>query len=184
MARMLWLIDGYNVIRRDPDLHSHEAQSLEAGRRALIQLVKQLARAIPRDEFIVVFDGARVDSAATAQGQVRILFSRPPETADDLIIRLAGRSRAGSVVVTSDRAVQQAADRAGAAVIGAESFLAQAARAAERRREDSTDIKRPPRMLTPRSVGPRRQGLLSSNERWTRRIPVILRACASVRNSS
>jgi predicted RNA-binding protein with PIN domain len=97
---MLWLIDGYNVIRRDPDLRSHEAQSLEAGRR--VQLVKQLARATPRDEFIVVFDGARVDSATTSQGQVRILFSRPPETADDLIIRLAGRSRAGSVVVTSD----------------------------------------------------------------------------------
>jgi predicted RNA-binding protein with PIN domain len=141
MARMLWLIDGYNVIRRDPDLRSHEAQNLEAGRRALVRLVKQLARTVPRDEFVVVFDGARMDSAPPAESQVRILFSRPPETADDLIIRLAGRSRAGSVVVTSDRAVQQAADRARASVIGAESFLAQAVRAAERRSEDSADVK-------------------------------------------
>jgi predicted RNA-binding protein with PIN domain len=138
---MLWLIDGYNVIRRDPDLRSHEAQNLDAGRRALVRLVKQLARTVPRDEFVVVFDGARMDSAPPAESQVRILFSRPPETADDLIIRLAGRSRAGSVVVTSDRAVQQAADRVRASVIGAESFLAQAVRAAERRSEDSADVK-------------------------------------------
>jgi predicted RNA-binding protein with PIN domain len=138
---MLWLIDGYNVIRRDPDLRGHEAQSLEAGRRALVQVVQQMARTIPHDEFVVAFDGARVDSPATAEGQVRIVFSRPPETADDLVIRLARRTRAGAVVVTSDRAVQQAADRARAAVIGAESFLTYAARAAERRREDSAEIK-------------------------------------------
>jgi hypothetical protein len=34
---MRWLIDGYNVIRRDPDLRAHEAESLEAGRRALLE---------------------------------------------------------------------------------------------------------------------------------------------------
>ena len=54
---MLWLIDGYNVIRRDPDLRGHEAQSLQAGRRALVHVVQQLARTIPHDEFVVVFDG-------------------------------------------------------------------------------------------------------------------------------
>ena len=138
---MLWVIDGYNVIRRDPDLRGHEAQSLETGRRALIQLVRQLARTIPRDEFAIVFDGARVDSPAPTNGQVRVMFSRPPETADELVVRLAGRSRAGSVVVTSDRAVQQAADRARAAVVSAETFVARAAGAGEQPKEDSADIK-------------------------------------------
>jgi predicted RNA-binding protein with PIN domain len=142
MARMLWVIDGYNVIRRDPDLRSREAQSLEEGRRALMQLVRKLARTIPRDEFVVVFDGALVANSAPTQGQVRVMFSRSPESADDLVIQLAGQSRAGSVVVTSDRAVQQAANRARSAVVGAETFVARAARAAERRTEDdSVDIK-------------------------------------------
>src|SRR5204862_3540097 len=54
-----WVIDGYNVIRRDPDLRSREAQSLEAGRRGLLHLVARLARTIPQDELTVVFDGAR-----------------------------------------------------------------------------------------------------------------------------
>ena len=140
---MLWLIDGYNVIRRDPDLRSREAQSLEAGRRALIQLVRQLARTIPRDEFVVVFDVARRDSASSGDERVRILFPRPPETADDLVIRLARRSRAGSVVVTSDRAVREAAERARAAVIGAETFVAQSAGAADSRpKEEAADVKR------------------------------------------
>src|SRR5207245_10450436 len=34
-GRMRWLVDGYNVIRRSPELSAAERQSLEAGRRAL-----------------------------------------------------------------------------------------------------------------------------------------------------
>ena len=54
---MRWLIDGYNVIRRDPDLRGHEAQSLEAGRRALCVLLARAAQTHD-DQFTVVFDGA------------------------------------------------------------------------------------------------------------------------------
>jgi predicted RNA-binding protein with PIN domain len=138
---MLWVIDGYNVIRRDPDLRSREAQSLEEGRRTLMQLVRKLASTIPRDEFVVVFDGARVANPAPTQGQVRVMFSRSPESADDLVIQIARQSRVGSVVVTSDRAIQQAASRARSAVVSAETFVARTARSAERRAEDdSPDI--------------------------------------------
>ena len=132
---MLWVIDGYNVIRRDPDLRLREAESLEAGRRALVHLVIQAARTLPRDEFVIVFDGARIGDAAPPRGRVRIVFSRPPETADDVVRRLG--SVAGSVVVSSDRAVQHAARRARAAVVDAETFVARAARAVERAALDS-----------------------------------------------
>jgi hypothetical protein len=54
---MRWLIDGYNLIRRDPDLRDREIESLEAGRRALLHLLARAYRD-PRDEFTVVFDGA------------------------------------------------------------------------------------------------------------------------------
>lgn len=119
---MRWLIDGYNVIRREPDLRAHEAESLEAGRRALLHLLARAHRD-PRDEFTVVFDGAMVAGGAPSQGRIRILFSRPPHTADDELMRLARQWRSGAVVVTSDRRIQDAARRAGAAALTAEQFL-------------------------------------------------------------
>ena len=54
---MRWLIDGYNVIRRDADLRAREGESLEAGRTALLTLVARVARDLA-DSFTVVFDGA------------------------------------------------------------------------------------------------------------------------------
>jgi predicted RNA-binding protein with PIN domain len=119
---MRWLIDGYNVIRRDPDLAQHEAHNLEDGRAALLRLVAGAARA-SGDPFTVVFDGARRAGGAAAGGQVQVLFSRPPETADDVLRRLAGELRSGAVVVSSDRAVRDAAERAGAAAVTAEQFM-------------------------------------------------------------
>src|SRR3989442_6924753 len=91
---MRWLIDGYNVIRRDPELRSREAESLEAGRRALLHLLVRAHRA-PRDESTVVFDGARVSGGAPSAGRIRVIFSRPPLTADDELMRLARQWRSG-----------------------------------------------------------------------------------------
>src|SRR5437879_5309718 len=119
---MHWLIDGYNVIRRDPELRAREAESLEAGRRALLHLLARAHRG-PRDEFTVVFDGARVSGGAPAEGRIRVIFSRPPLTADDELMRLARQRKSGAVVVSSDRKIQDAARRAGSAVLTAEQFL-------------------------------------------------------------
>jgi predicted RNA-binding protein with PIN domain len=117
-----WLIDGYNVIRRDPDLRAREAESLEAGRTALLVMVARIARDLP-DSFTVVFDGARRAGGAASHGPVRVLFSRPPASADDELRRLAASLREGAIVVSSDRAVQDAARRAGAVALGADAFL-------------------------------------------------------------
>jgi predicted RNA-binding protein with PIN domain len=120
---MRWLVDGYNVVRRDPDLRACEAESLEAGRRALLRLLAR-ARRTPHDEFTVVFDGARrTGGEPPGAGRIRVVFSRPPATADDELMRLARQLRNGAVVVSSDRKVQDAARRAGSAVLTAEQFL-------------------------------------------------------------
>jgi len=119
---MRWLVDGYNVVRRDPELRAREAESLEAGRRALLHLLAR-APAARRDEFTVVFDGARISGGAPAAGRIRVVFSRPPATADDELIRLARQLGNGAIVVSSDRKVQDAARRAGRAVLTAEQFL-------------------------------------------------------------
>ena len=119
---MRWLIDGYNVIRRDADLKARESESLEAGRAALVALVARVARDLS-DTFTVVFDGARRVGNDPAGGRVQVIFSRPPASADDELRRLAATLREGAVVVSSDRAVQDAARRAGSVAVSAEAFL-------------------------------------------------------------
>ncbi len=119
---MRWLIDGYNVIRRDPALRAREAESLAAGRTALLHLVARMARA-SRDDVTVVFDGARMSGGGPSAGGVQVVFSRPPRTADDELIRLARDHGAGAVVVSSDRKIQDAARRARCPVLTAEQFL-------------------------------------------------------------
>jgi len=120
---MRWLIDGYNVIRQDAGLRSREAERLDAGRAALLRVVAQVAQRLARDDFTVVFDGARVRGEGPSPGRVRVVFSRPPETADDVLIRLARETGTGGVVVSSDRRVQDGARRAGCAAVGAVAFL-------------------------------------------------------------
>jgi predicted RNA-binding protein with PIN domain len=119
---MRWLVDGYNVIRRDPDLRARESESLEAGRRALLSLIARAERTA-RDEFTVVFDGARLSGGTPTPGRIRVVFSRPPLTADDELVRLARQLGNGAVVISSDRKVQDAARRARSAVLTAEQFL-------------------------------------------------------------
>lgn len=119
---MRWLIDGYNVIRRDPDLRAVEARGLQAGRAALLRLVAEIAGR-STDVFTVVFDGAPIPGVAAPTGRLQVIFSRPPQRADDVLVRLARQYGNGAVMVTSDRAVQDAARRAGCAVLGAAEFL-------------------------------------------------------------
>ena len=117
---MHWLIDGYNVIRRSPELQDRERQSLEAGRQALCELLSRVARS-RRDDFTVVFDGAGTGGDGHVAG-VRIVFSSARESADRVLARMAGSH--GGAVVSSDREVRRAATRAGALAITAEGFLA------------------------------------------------------------
>jgi predicted RNA-binding protein with PIN domain len=119
---MRWLIDGYNVIRRDADLRAAESGGLEAGRAALLRKVAGAAVRMS-DRFTVVFDGAPVRGSAAVPGRLEVIFSRPPQKADDVLVRLAREEGAGSVVVTSDRAVADAARRARCTVVGAGDFL-------------------------------------------------------------
>jgi predicted RNA-binding protein with PIN domain len=113
-----WLIDGYNVIRRSPDLSSRERLSLEAGRQALCRLLGQAARA-RGDQFTVVFDGAGGGGSAGMEG-VRVIFSSARESADRVLARMAAE---GGAVVSNDREVRKAAGRAGAIAITTDEFL-------------------------------------------------------------
>lgn len=116
---MHWLIDGYNLIRRDPALASREAESLEAGRVALCRLLAQSAR-VSGDRFTVVFDGRGAGGSGTGVAGVSVVFSSARETADRVLARLAV---GGGAVVSNDREVRRAATRAGAIAVSADEFL-------------------------------------------------------------
>ena len=116
---MQWLVDGYNVIRRAPELAARERESLEAGRRALCRLLSDASRA-SGDRFTVVFDGNREGGASGAGAGVHVIFSSARETADRVLARMA---TAGAAVVSNDREVRQAAARARAIAITADQFL-------------------------------------------------------------
>jgi len=117
---MRWLVDGYNAIRRWPELAAAESRGLEAGRDALCALLSRAARA-SGDEFTVVFDGAQAGGVGRGGPGVRVVFSSARESADRVIARMAAD---GGAVVSSDREVQRAGARVGAVVVSAEEFLA------------------------------------------------------------
>ena len=162
---MRWLVDGYNVIRRAPELESREQESLEAGRRALCALLVQVARA-SADTFTVVFDGAHAGGRAGSGSGVTVIFSSARESADRVLARMA---REGGAVVSNDRDVRRSAERAGAIVVTTDQFLARLDRARHLPPEAPAGEKggeedEPPR--GPRKGNPRR---LSKKDRATQR---------------
>lgn len=165
---MRWLVDGYNVIRRAPELRSREAESLEAGRQALCALLAGVAR-VSLDTFTVVFDGVDAGGRGAGGAGVTVVFSSARESADHVLARMA---RGGGAVVSNDREVRRAAERAGAIVVTTDQFLARLDQsrsgalgaAASEPGSDKDEGDEPAR--GPRKGNPRR---LSKKERATRR---------------
>lgn len=118
------IIDGYNLIRQSPRLQEIDAQELEAGREALLVRLAEYRRRWPY-KTTVVFDGwqggALKESRDRYQG-VAIVYSRRGERADEVIKRLLAQERERAVVVTSDREIQEWADRLGATWVTAQEF--------------------------------------------------------------
>ena len=113
------IIDGYNLLYAQG-----EAPATESRARLVRDLVAW-ARARNRRVVLVfdAWDGGTRDARTEAHGPVTVWFTRAGERADAFIVRWVGE-HAESVVVTSDRAVQQGARRRGAAVLDSDSFAA------------------------------------------------------------
>ena len=133
-SEMRWLVDGYNVIRRAPELASRERESLEAGRRALCALLVDVARHSP-DTFTVVFDGVETGGRTAGGAGVTVVFSSARESADRVLAKMA---REGGAVVSNDREVRRLAERAGAIVITTDQFLARIEHARYQTHADET----------------------------------------------
>jgi predicted RNA-binding protein with PIN domain len=106
------IVDGYNVTKT-----GYGELPLADQRTRLLSGLGGLA-AQTRAEVTCVFDGAELDApvAISAPRGVRVLFSRPGQTADELIGQLVRAEPEGRavVVVSSDREIADAARRADA----------------------------------------------------------------------
>ncbi len=119
------VVDGYNVAHAAPHLWPGDRDDLEGVRRALAEV---LAAWVQRHggSVMLVFDGALGTARRlTRTAGVEVVFSRPPDKADDLIkreLQLAHGSRRVRLV-SSDRELQRWAQRHRLRVTGAVEFV-------------------------------------------------------------
>jgi|SRR5215470_4940461 len=113
------IIDGYNL------LYAQGEEPAPLSRARLVHELVAWARARNRRVVLVfdAWDGGTREARTEAHGPVTVWFTRAGERADAFIVRWVGE-HAESVVVTSDRTVQQGARRRGAAVLDADRFAA------------------------------------------------------------
>jgi hypothetical protein len=121
---MLLAIDGYNFIKRTPNLRKLEEIELQKAREGLVGQLAQYKK-IRGHSIIVVFDGWQAGSLAGHRERSRgieVIFSRVGEKADDVLKRLAAEKREGITIVTSDNDVAFYAERKGSAVVSVSEF--------------------------------------------------------------
>ena len=119
------IIDGYNLLH----VWLGERARQVDWQNARSQLLKRLQnyQALRRHRLTVVFDGWKSGwplQQARREGGVCVIFSRQGETADDLIKRLVcgEPGGTGALVVSSDREIVDAVERAGAQAVSAREF--------------------------------------------------------------
>ncbi len=121
---MNYLIDGHNLIARTPGLSLDDPDD-EA---KLVQLLRRWAMADRRRKVTVIFDGGLPAGEAKhlSGGGVKAVFAPNNSTADAVIMRRieAIGNPPEFVVITSDRAVAEAATRRRVAVQDSEQFAA------------------------------------------------------------
>jgi len=124
---MSYLIDGYNVIYADDELAKLMKDGLlERAREELMRLLVQF-KAATGQKVSVVFDGSSPYGGLSSDARmgIRMIFSRKPEKADDIIMEEIVRESnpAQLMVVSSDREIQKQAMEFRAQTLDADSFL-------------------------------------------------------------
>ena len=136
------IIDGYNLIRQSPWLSLLDARDLEEGREALLQSLSDYRQRRPQHKITVIFDGwqggALQESRDLWQG-VAVIYSRRGERADEVIKRFLAREGRRVVMVSSDRELQQFAEKTGATWVAASQFESQFLRNSHTGRESEDE---------------------------------------------
>ena len=119
--KKIFILDGYNVIYRIPELTAKLKESLAEARSGLAMHVAGWKRSRINAEIIIVFDGRDVDFmdySRTKIGGIDCVFTRAKEAADDRIIRMVKNSEEPSsvTVISHDNRVRNGSRAHGARV--------------------------------------------------------------------
>jgi predicted RNA-binding protein with PIN domain len=128
MESRLVIVDGYNVILRSDRLKPGKGRTLRESRDKLVNLLAWMMGGNDA-RFLVVFDGTEQPGRDEPSGRVQVMYSRPPEKADDVIRRIVEKRVGGDeriTVVTADIEVARHARAMGADISIADLFLASA----------------------------------------------------------
>jgi uncharacterized protein len=153
------IIDGYNLIRQSARWAPMDRHDLQQGREALLEALAAYRKLRPH-RITVIFDAAAApgfEPRRDRRGGVEIRFSDYGQTADTLIHRMAAADRERAMVVSSDRAVGDAAAACGATVIDAPTFENRLDRALAPDRGTDPDSESNGWVPTTRKKGPRRR---------------------------
>lgn len=118
---MPYLIDGHNLIGALPDVSLSDPDDEAALNEILMRYFYRI-----RKNGIVYFDQRSAGSERLVSGpNLSVVFVRKPRTADQAIqahLRRLGKEARNWTVVSSDRAVQSQARKAGARVVSSQDF--------------------------------------------------------------
>ena len=105
------IIDGYNLIKANPDIFS-KMSDLESQRTHLLKIL-QSAPALLAQEILLVFDGTSSHSfpGTETKGRIQIIFSGKNQEADEVIQNLIRKNAASQKiqVISSDRSIRNTA---------------------------------------------------------------------------
>jgi predicted RNA-binding protein with PIN domain len=117
------LIDGYNLIRRIPDLDKVDRMDLQGGRDALLGQLASYRRG-KNHRITVVFDGAdavHLGGSRERIGGISVRYSPRGMSADRVILDSIRKSEA-DILVSADRELTDAAKRSGVTFVTPEFF--------------------------------------------------------------
>jgi len=117
------IIDGYNLIRRIPELRALDRNDLEAGRDGLASELS-IYRVGKGHRITVVFDGAEsihLGGGSERVAGITIRYSARGQTADQVIQKMC-REGLADMVVSGDREITDVAKRAGVTAVSPDFF--------------------------------------------------------------
>jgi predicted RNA-binding protein with PIN domain len=117
------VIDGYNLIRRIPELRALDRSDLEAGRDGLVQELSTY-RAGKGHPITVVLDGAEsvhLGGGSEKVAGITLRYSARGQSADSVIQKMCREGQA-DLIVSGDREITDVAKRAGVTAVSPDLF--------------------------------------------------------------
>lgn len=123
-----YLLDGYNMVMRLPELFEKTRIAFAPSREGLVQfLIRYRPQGSSRNRTTIVFDGyaeLKLDWNLLRDSAIEVVFSEE-ESADDRIVSMVGKIRSEQrVVVTDDRELGLRVRDFGAKVVSVQDFVA------------------------------------------------------------